>query len=178
MTCTWGAPPEPNAVDHLDMVAEHDARTGVRRCRTGCIAIEDARGISSDVDSHSFTCHGCGGAVCIGCRTTPVISGLLFCTPCGNAQAFLSAQAFPELVDDDDDSSWPAVKPMTAGQMRALLAGVGDDVPLRALAAPHLKHGMSEWHIVAASHTLHGKAPAGPVVHFALYLEEADDTEE
>jgi hypothetical protein len=88
----------------------------------------------------------------------------------------MSAQAFPDLVDDDDLG--PSEEPMTAGQMRTLLAGVGDDVPLRALAGPHLRNGMREWDIVAARHVLHGKAPEGPVVHFALYLEEADDGEE
>ncbi|WP_435109279.1 hypothetical protein [Nocardiopsis synnemataformans] len=168
MTRTWGTPPEPTAEDPPDQVAAQDARTGVRRCRTGCVAIKDARGVSSDVDSHSFICHGCGGAVCIGCRTTPVVSGMLFCTPCGNAQAAMSAQAFPDLVDDDYTE--PSEEPMTAGQMRALLAGVGDDVPLRALYGPHLKNGMREWEIVAARHILQGKPPEGPRVCFALYL--------
>lgn len=175
MSRTWGSPPAPGAEDHPDQVAAQDARTGVRRCPTGCVAIENARGISSDTDSHSFICHGCGGAVCLGCRTTPVVGGLLFCTPCGNAQAAMSAQALPDLVDDDYTE--PSEEPMTAGQMRALLAGVGDDVPLRALHGPHLKHGMREWDIVAARHILQGRAPEGPVVHFALYLAEVDEEE-
>lgn len=171
MTRTWGTPPEPTAEDHPDLVAQRDAQIRVRRCRTGCVAVEDARGVSSDVDSHSFTCYGCGGAVCIGCRTTPVASGLMFCTPCGNAQADNYASMGAEDVDV------PTFEPITAGQMRALLAGVGDDVPLRALHGPHLKHGMREWNIVAARHILQGRAPEGPVVHFALYLEEVDEGE-
>ncbi|OOC52427.1 MULTISPECIES: hypothetical protein [Nocardiopsis] len=167
MIRTWGTPPEPTAEDHPEMVARQDTRTGVQRCRTGCVAIEDTRGISSDTDSHSFLCHGCGGAVCIGCRTTPVVSGPLFCTPYGNAQAGNYASMGAE------DVEVPAYAPITAGQMRALLAGVGDDVPLRALFDPHLKTGMQNWDVVAARHILQGKAPEGPQVRFALYLSKA-----
>jgi hypothetical protein len=76
-----------------------------------------------------------------------------------------------------EDVDVPSFEPITAGQMRALLAGVGDDVPLRALRGPHLRHGMREWEIVAARHILQGKPPQGPVVHFALYLEEVDEEE-
>lgn len=171
MTRTWGTPPEPTAADHPDKIAAQDARTGVRRCPTGCIAIENARGVSSDTDSHSFVCHGCGGTVCIGCRTTPMAWGPLFCTPCENAQTenYVSMGA--------EDVEVPLLEPMTAGQMRALLTGVGDDVPLRALRGPHLKNGMQEWDIVAARHVLQGKAPQGPVVRFALYLAEVDGKE-
>ncbi|MFC9937915.1 hypothetical protein [Nocardiopsis alba] len=157
MSRTWGSPPETTAVDHPARVAEEDLRNGTRRCPSGCVAIEDARGENSSTDSHSFTCHGCGGAVCIGCRSTPVTVGGMFCTPCCNTH-------------EGHYASMGAEEPITAGQMRALLTGVGDDVPLRALLGPHLKHGMQEWEIVAARLMLKGKAPEGPRAHFALQL--------
>jgi hypothetical protein len=82
----------------------------------------------------------------------------MFCTPCCNTHAGHYASMGAEDVDV------PTMEPITAGQMRALLAGVGDDVPLRALLGPHLKHGIQEWEIVAARHLLKGKAPEGPRV--------------
>lgn len=75
-----------------------------------------------------------------------------------------------------EDVDVPVMAPITAGQMRALLAGVGDDVPLRALYGPPLRNGMQEWEIVAARRILQGRPPEGPRVHFALYLRKGGRT--
>ncbi|KOX13683.1 hypothetical protein [Nocardiopsis sp. NRRL B-16309] len=163
MTRTWGTPPKPTAVDHPEKVAEADARTGTQRCPIGCVAIENARGESSSTDSHSFICHGCDGPVCIGCRSTPVTVGGMFCTWCCNAHD----DFYSGLSDDVEVAS---EEPITAGQMRAILAGVGDEVPLLALRGPGLKTPPQFWDIVAVHYVLQGKPPEGPKARFALRL--------
>lgn len=165
MTRTWGDPPPPTAFDHPYLVAEYDTRNRVQRCSTGCVAIEDALGESSDTDSHSFVCHGCGGNVCIGCRCTPVVDGATFCTPCNNAHDTM----FAGMVVDEEEFEGPSQEPLTVGQLQALLAGVGDDIPLRAIRERGLKSPRKEYEIVIARQTLRDTS-AGAQVQFGLVL--------
>ena len=66
-----------------------------------------------------------------------------------------------------EDVEVPGLEQITAGQLRALLAGMGDDVPLVAPHGTRLRTGMQRWEIVAARHVLQGGK-----ANFALYLRE------
>ncbi|RCV54644.1 hypothetical protein [Marinitenerispora sediminis] len=79
------------------------------RCAEGCRSLERALGRRAGADDHAFTCAACGHLVCAMCGTTPVEWAGYICRGC-------VAPA-------------PA-RHLTAGQLRAALAGVADDTVL------------------------------------------------
>lgn len=147
MSLHWSDPPPPTAFDHPGTVAADDDHHGITRCRQGCVAtaIVDPH---SDTESRVFTCHGCGGGVCLGCRTTPTSFPGMFCTYCTRAHA----EHWAGLVDED---AVPMRTPITVGQLRKLLEGVADDVPLMATTPPSLKTRSQCFDIVVARPSLH-----------------------
>ncbi|MGW5879429.1 hypothetical protein ACWFMI_23055 [Nocardiopsis terrae] len=151
MSLTWSDPPPPEAFDHPDKVAAEDERNGVTRCPQGCVAIANADP-NSDSDSDIFTCNGCGGGVCLGCHTTPTAFPSTFCTFCNRRQA----EQWSGLSDDDSIVA-PKRASITAGQLRKLLEGVADDVPLIAMTPPSLKARAQFFDIMVARPLVHGR---------------------